>query len=523
MTAVPGFSQFLGYFGMKFHLHLLAIGSLLLLASGWLPMASAQDVPVPPAVEEEAAPTTSDDPVVETPEDIATLADVDNVITAFPLLGEVLARTKQNHYEDPGVHQLVEGAIRGLLKTLDPYSQYYDADAYQELQTDTRGKFGGLGMYIGLKANRLTVISPIEDTPAYRAGVTSGDIISDIDGESTAGITADEAANKMRGEPGTDVTLTIVRVGLDAPLTITITRDIITVISVKYRKLKDNIGYLRITGFMQPTAEAAAEAIEALEADGVDGLILDLRSNPGGLLSSAVQIASMFLDEGELIVYTQGRGKHEEFFVTKKLADTNLPLTVLVNNGSASASEIVAGALQANDRAILMGNRTFGKASVQKIYPIQEGDRATAVKLTIAHYYTPDDIDIHEVGIEPNVKLEALSALEARMWRRARASDAMKELLKDEDGDILERLEARRPRDTTSPLTRKYRAFIDALEEDDIILGNGLLRYAIALETPDEADNYEHDPQIRSAVQYLRAFDAFRKLRVSPVEVPSEL
>ena len=510
-----GFSRISGYFGMKFHRYSLTVGAVLVLGLSWAGLTVAQDVPAPPAVEEEA--------VAESPEDVATLSDVDSVVTALPLLGEVLARTKQNHYDDPKVRELVEGAIRGLLKTLDPYSQYYDADAYQELQTDTRGKFGGLGMYIGLKQSRLTVISPIEDTPAYRAGVTSGDIISDIDGEPTAGITADEAARKMRGEPGTDVTLTITREGLDEPLTITITRDIITVVSVKYRKLKDNIGYIRITGFMQPTAEAAAEALETLEADGVDGLILDLRSNPGGLLSSAVQIASMFLDEGELIVYTEGRGKREEFFVTTKMADTNLPLTVLVNNGSASASEIVAGALQANDRAMLMGNRTFGKASVQKIYPIQEGDRATAVKLTIAHYYTPNDIDIHEVGIEPNVALEALSALEGRMWRRARTSDAMKDLLKDEDGDILERLEARRPRDTTSPLTRKYRTFIDALEDDNVLLGNDLLRYAIALETVDEADDYEHDPQIRSAVQYLRAFDAFRKLRVSPEAAPAEL
>jgi carboxyl-terminal processing protease len=494
----------------------LILGGLLVVALHLAPFAIAQDVPVPPAEEEQAA--------TEAAEELATLADVDSVVTSLPLLGEVLARTKQNHYDDPAVQQLVEGAIRGLLKTLDPYSQYYTAEAYQELQTDTRGKFGGLGMYIGLKQSRLTIISPIEDTPAYRAGVTSGDIITDIDGESTAGITADEAARKMRGEPGTDVTITIAREGLDEPLTITITRDIITVISVKFRRLEDNIGYVRITGFMEPTAEAVAEAIESLEADGVDGLILDLRSNPGGLLSSAVQVASMFLDEGDLIVYTQGRGKHEEFFVTQKLADTDLPLTVLVNNGSASASEIVAGALQANGRAILMGNKTFGKASVQKIYPIQEGDRATAVKLTIAHYYTPDDIDIHEVGIEPDVKLEALSALEGRMWRRARASDAMRELLKDEDGDILERLEARRPRDTTSPLTRKYRAFIDALEEDSIILGNELLRYAIALETVNEADDYEHDPQVRSAVQYLRAFEAFRHLRVSPsTEAPAEL
>ena len=483
------------------------------------PTAAAQDVPAPPANVDQPVADEAED-ATEAVEEVATLADIDTVVTTLPLLGEVLARTKQNHYDDPGARQLVEGAIRGLLKTLDPYSQYYNADAYEELQTDTRGKFGGLGMYIGIKTDRLTVISPIEDTPAYRAGVISGDVIAEIDGEPTSGMTADEAARKMRGEPGTDVTLTIARDGLDQPLTVTITRDIITVVSVKYRRLEDNVGYIRITGFMQPTADATADAVNALAAEGVDGFILDLRSTPGGLLSSAVQVASIFLHEGDLIVYTKGRGKHEEFFVTQQLTSTDLPLTVLVNNGSASASEIVAGALQANGRAILMGNKTFGKASVQKIFPIQEGNRGTAVKLTIAHYYTPDDIDIHEVGIEPNVELEALSALEGRMWRRARSSDAMKDLLKDEGGDILERLAARTPRDTNPPLTRKYRAFIDALEEDSIILGNDLLRYAIALETADESDNYEHDPQVRSAVQYLRAFDAFRNLRTEPVEAP---
>ncbi len=504
---------FVGYAALAF--------AFLVFAAAFVSTAPAQDVPAPPAGVEQPDTGEAED-ATEAVEEIATLADVDTVVTALPLLGEVLARTKQNHYDDPGARQLVEGAIRGLLKTLDPYSQYYNADAYEELQTDTRGKFGGLGMYIGIKTSRLTVISPIEDTPAYRAGVLAGDVIAEIDGEATSDMTADEAARKMRGEPGTDVTLTIARDGLDEPLTVTITRDIITVVSVKYRRLEDNIGYVRITGFMQPTADATAEAVDALEAEGVEGLILDLRSNPGGLLSSAVQVASVFLDEGDLIVYTQGRGKHEEFFVTQQLTSTELPLAVLVNNGSASASEIVAGALQANGRAILMGNKTFGKASVQKIFPIQEGDRGTAVKLTIAHYYTPDDIDIHEVGIEPNVELEALSALEGRMWRRARASDAMKDLLKDEGGDILERLAARTPRDTNPPLTRKYRAFIDALEDDNIILGNDLLRYAIALETADESDDYEHDPQVKSAVQYLRAFDAFHKLRPAPAEEPAQ-
>ena len=464
----------------------------------------------------------------ETDESKPTIENEDAVLRSLALLGEVLARIKQNHYDRPTVEQLTEGAIRGMLRTLDPYSQYYDAEAYQELQTDTQGKFGGLGMYIGLKQDQLTVISPIEDTPAYRAGIQAGDRIVEIDGESTAGMSADDAARKMRGEPGTDVTLTIVREGVDEPIVLTITRDVITVVSVKYRRLSENIGYIRITGFMKPTAEAVGEAIRELTAQGVGGFILDLRSNPGGLLGAAVDVASYFLKEGDLVVYTQGGGEREEYRAVAKEDRTDLPLVVLVNRGSASASEIVAGALKAHRRALLVGSRTFGKASVQKIFPLREGNGMSAIKLTVYHYYTPDGIDIHKVGIDPHVELPVHSPLERRMWSRVRSSEALREFLADEGSDVLERLkEALRSEDTTQPLRRKYRRFIDALDKENIVIGDALLKYAIALETLDETDDYEYDPQIREAIRYLRAFETFRTLRGSSenaaeTEAPSE-
>ncbi|MDA1190234.1 MAG: S41 family peptidase [Candidatus Poribacteria bacterium] len=442
-----------------------------------------------------------------------SLNDENTVIQQLSLFSEVLARVQQNHYDDPNVPQLVEGAIRGLLRVLDPYSQYYTPAEYQDLQSDTQGKFGGLGMYIGIKQNRLTVITPIEDTPADEAGVLAGDHIIDIDGKATTDMTTTDAANLMRGEPGTDVTITILREGVDEPIVLTITRDIITEMSVKYANVYGDLGYIRLTQFKASSPEAVSDAIVDLSAQGAKGLILDLRSNPGGLLSAAVEISSQFLQEGELVVYTQGGAEREDYSAIQSSTRTGLPLVVLVNNGSASASEIVAGALKAHRRAILLGGTTFGKASVQKIYPLREGGEAGAVKLTTYHYYTPDGVDIHTLGIEPHVALSPFSPLESRMWRKVRTSDALKTFVEGEGDDLLAQVDGLKRDETSSPLRRKYRAFIDALAEDNAVLGDPLIKYAIALETTPETDDYEYDPQILAASQYLRAFDAFRDLR----------
>jgi len=442
-----------------------------------------------------------------------SMSDTDGTRRELGRLSEVLAQVRQNHVDDPDARRLSEGAIRGMLAALDPYSQYYDADAYQSLQTDTRGKFGGVGMYIGVKQDRITVISPIEDTPAFRAGILSGDVISSIDGASTVSMSADDAASKMRGEPGTEVTLTLLRAGRDEPVVVTLTRDIITVRSVKWHLIHSNVGYVRITQFMEPTAHDVANAIAELTKMGALALILDLRSNPGGLLSSAVAIAGMFLNEGNLVVYTQGRSGREDFTVSAPLLHTDLPVDVLVNSGSASASEIVAGALQAHHRGMIMGSTTFGKASVQKIFPLQEGDGASAVKLTIAHYYTPSGVDINKVGIKPDVELAAGSALERDMWRKLRSSDALKTFLQGESPDLLKAIEAFKADNTTDRLYRKYQAFLKSASEQNIVLSEGLIRFAIASETVNETDDFEYDPQIAAAIEYLRAFDVYRALR----------
>lgn len=451
----------------------------------------APSPPVPPA----AAPMEEED-----------------LLKQLGILAEVLARIKQHHYDQPGTEQLIQGAIRGMLRTLDPYSQFYDAEAYQDLQATTSGKFGGLGMEVGMRDGQLTVIAPIEDTPAYRAGIQSGDRIVQIDGESTAEMSLDDAVKRMRGEPGTQVTLTLLREGMEKPIVLTITRDIITIRSVKFYQL-DGVGYIRLSGFMEPTPEGVGEAIQALSAAGVEGLILDLRSNPGGLLSAAVEVVSYFLNEGDLVVYTQGRGERQDYTALPQENRTNLPLVVLVNRGSASASEIVAGALQAHRRALILGTQTFGKASVQKIFPLREGDELAAVKLTVYHYYTPDGRDIHGVGIQPDVELTPRGPLETRMWQRARSSEAMKRFLHDAPEDVLAQLSKLDPDDATHPLRRSYETLVDELEQEGIVLSAELLDYAIARETLNEVDDYEYDPWIRAARQYLAAFATFEQMR----------
>jgi carboxyl-terminal processing protease len=451
----------------------------------------------------------------------ATLQNTEEVAQYLALFAEVLARIRQHHADNPQAKQIVEGAIRGMLQTLDPYSQYYGPEAYRDFQTETSGRFGGVGMYIGVKQNRLTVIAPIQDTPAARAGVLAGDFIAEIDGASTAGVSADDAASKMRGEPGTNVTLTILREGLGEPLVVTITRDIITIRSVRSGLLRDQVGYIRITQFIEPTAAAVGEAVETLQSQGARGLVLDLRNNPGGLLTSAVAVASLFLNDGDLIVYTKGREEREEHRATAPERRSDLPVVVLVDQGSASASEILAGALRAHRRALVIGGPTFGKASVQKVFPLREGADGAAVKLTVAHYFTPDDVDIHNVGIVPDIELPATNAVEARMYRSVRTSAALGDFLDGEPDDVLDRLTPLRPGESPTPLHRKYQTFLDALQREGIVLSDALIRLAIAAETLRPEDDYQNDPQVQAAAQYLQAYRVFGRLKSAP-PAPSE-
>jgi carboxyl-terminal processing protease len=320
---------------------------------------------------------------------------------------EVFARIKKDYVEEISDKTLLENAIRGMLSGLDPHSSYLDPEGYKELQVGTTGEFGGLGIEVGMEDGFVKVITPIDDTPAERAGVKAGDLIIRLDEKPVKGMTLHDAVKIMRGKVGTDIVLTIIREGEQQPLKISITRDTIKVKSVRHRTLDKGFGYLRISQFQSRTGENLAEAIDKLkeENDGkLKGLILDLRNNPGGVLNAAVDVSDAFLDKG-LIVYTQGRIANSEmkFSATPNRMLDGAPLVVLVNGGSASASEIVAGALQDHKRAVILGTRTFGKGSVQTILPLNNN---AALKLTTARYYTPSGRSIQAEGIEPDIKLD---------------------------------------------------------------------------------------------------------------------
>jgi carboxyl-terminal processing protease len=313
---------------------------------------------------------------------------------------------KKNYVEDVTTEDLITGAIEGMLSSLDPYSAYLDPDMYRELQVETKGSFGGLGIEIAIKDGILMVIAPIEDTPAYRAGIKAGDRILKINAESTKGLSLMECVKRLRGPKGTHVTITILREGFTQMQDVTILRDIIKVQSVKYRTLEKGYAYLKILQFQEKTSADAARALEALQKEnptGLSGLILDLRNNPGGLLDQAVEVSDLFLDNGA-IVSIKGRDDEEKTTFSAQLEGTmpTWPMVVLVNQGSASASEIVAGALQDYGRAVIMGSATFGKGSVQTIIPLEDG---SGIRLTTARYYTPKGRSIHEQGIQPDIPL----------------------------------------------------------------------------------------------------------------------
>jgi len=320
---------------------------------------------------------------------------------------EIFGRIKQDYVEPVSDKKLLEDAIRGMLSGLDPHSAYLASEEYKELQEGTTGQFGGLGIEVGMENGFVKVVSPIDDTPAQKAGIKSGDLIIRLDDKPVKGMTLADAVKTMRGEPGTQIVLTVVREGEETPLKFPLTRDIIKVKSVKHRLLEKNYGYLRISSFQTTTGQSLIDAIKDLkkENDGASltGLVLDLRNNPGGVLNAAVEVSDAFLDSG-LIVYTEGRIKNSEMRFNASAGDeiNNAPIVVLINGGSASASEIVAGALQDHKRAIIMGEKSFGKGSVQTILPTSNGG---AVKLTTARYYTPSGRSIQAEGIEPDVKL----------------------------------------------------------------------------------------------------------------------
>ena len=317
---------------------------------------------------------------------------------------EVFERIKRAYVEEVDDRTLLRNAMRGMLSELDPHSAYLDANEYQSLRESTQGEFGGIGIEVGTENGQLMVITPIDDTPASRAGLLSRDIIIAIDGTPTDNLSLQEAVNLMRGEPGSQLRLSILRAGEDSPRDLTLTREIIRSESVRHEILEPGYGYLRISQFQSRTPEQALRALERMAREQpLEGLILDLRNNPGGVLQAAVGVADLFLDSG-LIVYTEGRLSDTEmsFSASPDTPARDVPLVVLINSGSASAAEIVAGALQDQRRGVIMGTESFGKGSVQQIMPLGNGE---GLKLTTALYYTPNGRSIQAQGIEPDVEV----------------------------------------------------------------------------------------------------------------------
>ncbi|HFC8465077.1 TPA: S41 family peptidase [Neisseria subflava] len=338
-------------------------------------------------------------------------------------MAEVYGQIKANYYRDKPDAELFEGAMKGMVSDLDPHSEYMDKKGYAEMKESTSGEFGGLGMEIGQEDGFVKVVAPIEDTPAERAGVKSGDFIVKIDNTSTRGLTVSEAVKKMRGKPGTKITLTLSRKNADKPIVVNLTRAIIKVKSVRHHLLEKDYGYIRVSQFQERTVAALNEAAQALVKENkglLKGIILDLRDDPGGLLNGAVGVSAAFLQPDVTVVSTKGRNKKEgmvlkataEDYITTSGKDPlaklpaelkTIPMTVLINAGSASASEIVAGALQDHKRAVVVGTQSFGKGSVQTLIPLSGG---SAVKLTTALYYTPNDRSIQAQGIVPDVEVK---------------------------------------------------------------------------------------------------------------------
>ena len=334
------------------------------------------------------------------------LQKTDDLYKELELFSDAVSIIRTDYVEEKKSKDLMYGALKGMLASLDPYSQFMDPDTYNEMKVETEGEFGGIGIEITMKDDLLTIISPIDDTPAYKAGLKAGDKIVKIDGTIVRDLTLIEAVKKLRGKPGTDVNIIILRESDKKLLEFTITRSIIKIASIKKAEmLEPGIGYIRLSEFQENTPKDLSDALKKIEAENLKGLVLDLRNNPGGLLDVAVNVAGKFLEEGKIVVTTKGRVENQnlEFKSKNKNNHLDYPIVVLINGGSASASEIVAGALQDHKRALLIGTKSFGKGSVQTVVPMSDG---SAIRLTTSKYFTPKGRSIHGEGIMPDIVVE---------------------------------------------------------------------------------------------------------------------
>lgn len=418
------------------------------------------------------------------------------------LMQKVLHFVENNYVEEVKNKDLVYGAIKGMLETLDPHSNFLTPEIFRDMKVDTSGKFGGLGIEIGMKDNVLTVIAPIEDTPAWRAGLQPNDRIVKIDSESTKGMNIMEAVNKMRGKKGTEVKLSIFRDGFDKIKDVSITRDIIKIQAVKSEELEEGYGYVRLSSFNENAAADMKKAISRLEKSGkLKGLVFDLRMNPGGLLDQAVEVASLFIDEG-VVVSTMGRNKDQKEvkYARKGNARKDLPVAVLVNSSSASAAEIVAGALQDHNRAIIMGQPTFGKGSVQTVIELGQD---LGLKLTIARYYTPSGRSIQEKGVMPDVLLDEYDPkllAEARRKGEVFREKDLKGHMVNEDGVS---------KDSASKGEFKREELESLGKKDD---KDSKKSKAGDDDMAPLKFNPKEDYQVKQAVNYLRSFDVYKRI-----------
>lgn len=407
------------------------------------------------------------------------------------IFSEVLSLIESSYVEKVDSSSLIEGAIKGLVKTLDPHTTYMPPIAYEEMQVQTSGKFGGLGIEISMRGGVLTVISPIEDTPAYNSGIQAGDKIIKIEDDSTLDMTLTDAVSRLRGKIGSAVTITVFREGLKAPLLVKIVRDIIKVQSIKNKIYNETIGYIKIRSFAKTTSKDLDKALAGFSDKGITKLILDVRNNPGGLLNQAVEVSDRFLDKENLIVYTKGRtdDQNMRFTTNDKVKQVTYPMIILVNGGSASASEIVAGALQDLGRAVILGTPTFGKGSVQTIIPLSDG---SALRLTTARYYTPSGKVIQENGIIPDIEVSnkpiapSINKSESDVSKEPEEKEKMRRFLRERD--LKKHLKGKTSIEGDGSLDSKS----TPLKENKRILGE---------------DDLEKDSQLRHAVSLLSGWD----------------
>lgn len=410
-------------------------------------------------------------------------ADTKDVYKNIELFTEVLRQIENNYVETQEPKDLIYGAIKGMIRNLDPHSSFMTKEEYSEFMLETKGSFTGIGIEITIKDNILTVVSPIEDTPAYKAGIKAGDKIFKVENEPTKDMTMLDAVKKIRGPKGTKVNLTILREGSDKPLEFSITRDVIPLKSVRHNLLSPDIAYIRISNFQSKTAEDLSSVIKELKKERkIKGLILDLRNNPGGLLSQAIEVSDIFLDSG-IIVSTKGRNNAHNITASAHENSTKIDYTiiVLVNGGSASAAEIVSGALQDNKKALILGTRTFGKGSVQTILPLSDG---SGLRLTTARYYTPSGKSIQSSGITPDIEIAFMPQEEKKEKKETH-------FFREEDleGNVLDN-------DSDTKESEKSRQDSDRDE-----FAKNLL---------------EKDNQIRQAFQLLQSWTIFSQIKGTP-------